>query len=113
MEGIIGARWVKLVGELPEQLEAIRDAACLSKLGREVDGQAGHDELVKRVGFRLQLEQELVDGRLALLDLGRQRRDRVKSICVEFAVLVKATMPEEAPGSCLWLQAHAFWVISP
>ena len=63
---------------------------------REVDGQARHNQLVKRVGFLIKLEQELVDGKLTLLDLGRQGRDIIKSICVELAVLVEAAVLEEA-----------------
>ena len=41
-------------------------------------------------------EQKQVNGTLALLDLGRQRRDSIKSVCVKLAVRVEAAVPEEA-----------------
>ena len=69
MEGIIGTRWVELVHELAEKLEAVGNPARLPELSREIDGKARHDELVERVGLLLEPKEELVNRRFALLDL--------------------------------------------
>ena len=96
VERVVGACGIKLVHELPEQLKAVGDTACLPKLGSEINMQARNDDLVQRICLLLELEEEAVDGWLALVDLGRQRRDVLKSIGRELTVLVPAAVPEEA-----------------